>query len=260
MKRLLVLAAAAALVSSPACSSDDGRVGVTEVADFTVDAGRDQRAGRRAHVRHHERRRTDARVRDLQDRSRPRRPPAGDDGDVDEEGEGVEHIDEIEDITGGSHPVAHGDAGCRELRVHLQPPRPLPAGDARGVHRQLTAYHADELRLGILGTPWSRAASRPTSSASTTRPSRSDPTSSSDRYRCASARASRGRSWDRTVRASPRCWISRAASGTPRRVRSRSSVAASARWTSARSERGSGSWGTMSRRRSRPRFRCATWS
>jgi uncharacterized cupredoxin-like copper-binding protein len=28
--------------------------------------------------------------------------PLGDDGNVDEEGEGVEHIDEIEDITGGS--------------------------------------------------------------------------------------------------------------------------------------------------------------
>ena len=93
------------------------------------------------------------------------------------------------------------------------------------------------------GNPWSRAASRPTSSASTTRPSRSDPTSSSDRCPCAFVRASRGRSSDRTVRASPRCWTWRAASGTPRPARSRSSVAASARWTSARSGRGSGSSG-----------------
>ena len=100
MKRLLVLAAAAALVI-PACSSDDGGIGVTE-ADFTVTpAETSAAAGELTFDITNDAEQTHEFVIFKTDLA-PDALPVGDDGDVDEEGEGVEHIDEIEDITGGS--------------------------------------------------------------------------------------------------------------------------------------------------------------
>jgi len=100
MKRLLVLAAAAALVI-PACSSDDGGIGVT-VSDFKVEpAEASAAAGELTFDVTNDAEQTHEFVIFKTDLA-PDALPVGDDGDVDEEGEGVEHIDEIEDITGGS--------------------------------------------------------------------------------------------------------------------------------------------------------------
>jgi uncharacterized cupredoxin-like copper-binding protein len=100
MKRLLVLAAAAALVI-PACSSDDGGIGVT-VSDFKVEpAETSAAAGELTFDITNDAEQTHEFVIFKTDLA-PDALPVGDDGDVDEEGEGVEHIDEIEDITGGS--------------------------------------------------------------------------------------------------------------------------------------------------------------
>ena len=100
MKRLLVLAAAAALVI-PACSSDDGGIDVTE-SDFKVEpAETSAPAGELTFDITNDAEQTHEFVIFKTDLA-PDALPVGDDGDVDEEGEGVEHIDEIEDITGGS--------------------------------------------------------------------------------------------------------------------------------------------------------------
>ena len=100
MKRLLVLAAAAALVI-PACSSDDGGIDVT-VSDFKVEpAETSAPAGELTFDITNDAEHTHEFVIFKTDLA-PDALPVGDDGDVDEEGEGVEHIDEIEDITGGS--------------------------------------------------------------------------------------------------------------------------------------------------------------
>jgi uncharacterized cupredoxin-like copper-binding protein len=100
MKRLLVLAAAAVLVI-PACSSDDGGIDVT-VSDFKVEpAETSAPAGELTFDITNDAEQTHEFVIFKTDLA-PDALPVGDDGDVDEEGEGVEHIDEIEDITGGS--------------------------------------------------------------------------------------------------------------------------------------------------------------
>jgi len=100
MKRLLVLAAAAVLVV-PACSSDDGGIDVT-VSDFKVEpAETSAPAGELTFDITNDAEQTHEFVIFKTDLA-PDALPVGDDGDVDEEGEGVEHIDEIEDITGGS--------------------------------------------------------------------------------------------------------------------------------------------------------------
>ena len=100
MKRLLVLAAAAALVI-PACSSDDGGIGVTE-ADFTVTpAETSAAAGELTFDITNDAEQTHEFVIFKTDLA-PDALPLDADGNVDEEGEGVEHIDEIEDITAGS--------------------------------------------------------------------------------------------------------------------------------------------------------------
>ena len=100
MKRLLVLAAAAALVI-PACSSDDGGIGVTE-ADYSVTpAETSAPAGELTFDITNDAEQTHEFVIFKTDLA-PDALPVNDDGDVDEEGEGVTHIDEIEDITGGS--------------------------------------------------------------------------------------------------------------------------------------------------------------
>jgi uncharacterized cupredoxin-like copper-binding protein len=100
MKRLLVLAAAAALVI-PACSSDNGGIDVT-VADFTVEpAETSAAAGELTFDITNDAEQTHEFVIFKTDLA-PDALPLNADGDVDEEGEGVEHIDEIEDITAGS--------------------------------------------------------------------------------------------------------------------------------------------------------------
>ena len=100
MKRLLVLAAAAALVI-PACSSDDGGIDVTEV-DFQVQpAETSAAAGELTFDITNDAEQTHEFVIFKTDLA-PDALPLNADGDVDEEGEGVEHIDEIEDITAGS--------------------------------------------------------------------------------------------------------------------------------------------------------------
>jgi uncharacterized cupredoxin-like copper-binding protein len=101
MKRLLVLAFAAALVI-PACSSDDdGGIGVTE-SDFKVEpAEASASAGELTFDITNDAEQTHEFVIFKTDLA-PDALPVGDDGDVDEEGEGVTHIDEIEDIVGGS--------------------------------------------------------------------------------------------------------------------------------------------------------------
>lgn len=99
MKRLLVLAAAAVLVI-PACSSDSGGIGVT-LSDFKVETESSAPAGELTFDVENTAEQTHEFV-IFQTDLAPDALPTNDDGDVDEAGEGVTLIDEIEDITGGS--------------------------------------------------------------------------------------------------------------------------------------------------------------
>jgi uncharacterized cupredoxin-like copper-binding protein len=100
MNRLLVLVAAVALVI-PACSSDSGGIGVTE-SDFKVEPGESSApAGELTFDITNDAEQTHEFVIFKTDLA-PDALPTNADGDVDEEGEGVTHIDELEDITGGS--------------------------------------------------------------------------------------------------------------------------------------------------------------
>lgn len=100
MKRLLVLAAAVALVI-PACSSDDGGIGIT-LSDFKVEpAETSAAAGELTFDVTNDADQTHEFVVVKTDLAADALPTNGD-GDVDEEGEGIEPVDEIEDITGGS--------------------------------------------------------------------------------------------------------------------------------------------------------------
>jgi uncharacterized cupredoxin-like copper-binding protein len=100
MKRLLVLAAAAALVI-PACSSDDGGIGVT-LSDFKVEPAETSAApGELTFDITNDAEQTHEFVIVKTDLA-PDSLPTNTDGDVDEEGEGIEPVDEIEDITAGS--------------------------------------------------------------------------------------------------------------------------------------------------------------
>jgi len=132
MKRLLVLAAAAALVI-PACSSDDGGIDVT-VSDFKVEpAETSAPAGELTFDITNDAEQTHEFVIFKTDLA-PDALPVGDDGDVDEEGEGVEHIDEIEDITGGSTQslTVSLDAGNYVFICNL------PGHYAQGMHAAFT--------------------------------------------------------------------------------------------------------------------------
>ena len=100
MKRLLVLAAAAALVI-PACSSDDGGIGVT-LSDFKVEpAETSAAAGELTFDVTNDAEQTHEFVIVKTDLAADALP-TNEDGDVDEEGEGIEPVNEIEDITSGS--------------------------------------------------------------------------------------------------------------------------------------------------------------
>lgn len=100
MKRLLVLAAAAALVI-PACSSDDGGIGIT-LSDFKVEpAETSAAAGELTFDITNDAEQTHEFVIVKTDLAADALP-TNTDGDVDEEGEGIEPVDEIEDITAGS--------------------------------------------------------------------------------------------------------------------------------------------------------------
>jgi len=132
MKRLLVLAAAAVLVI-PACSSDDGGIDVT-VSDFKVEpAETSAPAGELTFDITNDAEQTHEFVIFKTDLA-PDALPVGDDGDVDEEGEGVEHIDEIEDITGGSTQslTVSLDAGNYVFICNL------PGHYAQGMHAAFT--------------------------------------------------------------------------------------------------------------------------
>jgi uncharacterized cupredoxin-like copper-binding protein len=132
IKRLLVLAAAAALVI-PACSSDDGGIDVT-VSDFKVEpAETSAPAGELTFDITNDAEQTHEFVIFKTDLA-PDALPVGDDGDVDEEGEGVEHIDEIEDITGGSTQslTVSLDAGNYVFICNL------PGHYAQGMHAAFT--------------------------------------------------------------------------------------------------------------------------
>lgn len=100
MKRLLVLAAVAALVI-PACSSDSGGIDVTESDFKIVPAETSAAAGELTFDIKNDAQQTHEFVIFKTDLA-PDSLPLDADGNVDEEGDGVEHIDEVEDITGGS--------------------------------------------------------------------------------------------------------------------------------------------------------------
>jgi uncharacterized cupredoxin-like copper-binding protein len=98
LKRLLITAAVLALVL-PACSSDDGGIGVTESDYEIVPEESSAAAGELTFDIHNDAEQTHEFVIFNTDLAADQLP-TNEDGDVDEEGEGVEAIDEIEDIEG----------------------------------------------------------------------------------------------------------------------------------------------------------------
>jgi uncharacterized cupredoxin-like copper-binding protein len=100
LKRLLITAAVLALVL-PACSSDDGGIGVTESDYKIVPEESSAAAGELTFDIHNDAEQTHEFVVFKTDLAADQLP-TNEDGDVDEEGEGVEAIDEIEDIEGGT--------------------------------------------------------------------------------------------------------------------------------------------------------------
>ena len=100
LKRLLITAAVLALVL-PACSSDDGGIGVAESDYKIVPEESSAAAGELTFDIHNDAEQTHEFVIFKTDLAADELPTNAD-GDVDEEGEGVEHIDEIEDVTAGS--------------------------------------------------------------------------------------------------------------------------------------------------------------
>ena len=132
IRRLLVVSFAGALMMLPACSGSGG-VGVTladysvtpdassaPAGDVTFDITNDAEQTHEFVVF-----KTDLAADQL---------PTNDDGDVDEKGEGVEHIDEIEDIAGGSNEslTVNLDAGNYVLICNL------PGHYRQGMHASFT--------------------------------------------------------------------------------------------------------------------------
>jgi uncharacterized cupredoxin-like copper-binding protein len=132
LKRLLVSAAVVALVL-PACGGDDGGIGITESDFKVVPAESSAAAGELTFDVHNDAEQTHEFVIFKTDLA-PDQLPTNADGDVDEEGEGVQHIDEIEDITGGSDKslTVTLDAGNYVLICNL------PGHYSQGMHAAFT--------------------------------------------------------------------------------------------------------------------------
>ncbi|MGH2629563.1 MAG: sulfocyanin-like copper-binding protein [Actinomycetota bacterium] len=133
IRRYAVMGAAAALFVAAGCSSDSGGVGVTE-ADFSITLDESTApAGEVTFDIQNDAEQTHEFVVFKTDLA-PDALPTNEDGDVDEEGEGVEHIDEVEDIAGGSSAelTANLDAGAYVLICNL------PGHYAQGMHTEFT--------------------------------------------------------------------------------------------------------------------------
>ncbi|MET0799603.1 MAG: sulfocyanin-like copper-binding protein [Actinomycetota bacterium] len=133
MRRYTVMGAAAALFVAVGCSSDSGGVGVTE-ADFSITLDESSApAGDVTFDIQNDAEQTHEFVVFKTDLA-PDALPTNEDGDVDEEGEGVEHIDEVEDIAGGSSAelAVNLDAGAYVLICNL------PGHYAQGMHTEFT--------------------------------------------------------------------------------------------------------------------------
>jgi uncharacterized cupredoxin-like copper-binding protein len=140
MRRLVrgyaVAGAAAALFVfvGVGCSSDDGGIGVTE-ADFTITPDPTSApAGEVTFDITNDAEQTHEFVVFKTDLA-PDALPTDDEGNVDEEGEGVELVDEVEDISGGSSQslTVNLDAGSYVLICNL------PGHYSQGMHAGFTA-------------------------------------------------------------------------------------------------------------------------
>jgi uncharacterized cupredoxin-like copper-binding protein len=131
-KRVIVLFAVAALFPA-ACSSDKGGVDVTE-SDYRIELGSTTApAGAITFNVKNDAEQTHEFVVFKTDLA-PDQLPTNADGDVDEKGEGVTHIDEIEDVTAGS---------TKSLKVNLDVGGyvlicNLPGHYRRGMHTAFT--------------------------------------------------------------------------------------------------------------------------
>ena len=133
IRRYAVMGAAAALFAAGGCSSDTGGVGVTE-ADLSITLDESSApAGDVTFDIQNDAEQTHEFVVFKTDLA-PDALPTNEDGDVDEEGEGVEHIDEVEDIVGGSSAelTVNLDAGAYVLICNL------PGHYAQGMHTEFT--------------------------------------------------------------------------------------------------------------------------
>lgn len=132
VRRMLVMIFAGSLLLLPACSGDGG-VGVT-LADYSVTPDESSApAGDVTFDITNDAEQTHEFVVFKTDLAADQLP-TNDDGDVDEEGEGVEHIDEIEDIAGGSNEslTVNLDAGNYVLICNL------PGHYRQGMHASFT--------------------------------------------------------------------------------------------------------------------------
>ncbi len=132
-RRYVVLFAAGALLVATGCSSDSGGVGATE-ADFSITLDADSApAGDVTFDIQNDAGQTHEFVVFKTDLA-PDALPVDDKGAVDETGEGVTHIDEVEDITGGSSKslTVKLDAGSYVLICNL------PGHYAQGMHTGFT--------------------------------------------------------------------------------------------------------------------------
>jgi uncharacterized cupredoxin-like copper-binding protein len=133
IRRYAVMSAAAALFVAVGCSSDSGGVGVTE-ADFSITLDESSApAGDVTFDIQNDAEQTHEFVVFKTDLA-PDALPTNEDGDVDEEGEGVQHIDEVEDIAGGSSAelTVNLDSGAYVLICNL------PGHYAQGMHTEFT--------------------------------------------------------------------------------------------------------------------------
>jgi len=133
VRRALAVASIGALTLLSACGGDNGGVGVT-LADFSVTPDENSAsAGDVTFDVTNDAEQTHEFVVFKTDLA-PDQLPTNEDGDVDEEGEGVELIDEIEDIEGGSDEslTVNLDSGNYVLICNL------PGHYAQGMHAAFT--------------------------------------------------------------------------------------------------------------------------